>query len=683
MLQNLSFRTKITLLPTLAGMGAIVVLAASLSLGATFDAKLDELQLGLSPALESSQKLEGTLTAIQRTLQDGVAASNATALVTADSLARSFRSILVGIGDLPTDQAPQVRGVQRQFDEYFGHARFVTDAFLNQRRDEAVMLRAREMTTSFSAMRDTLSAITKGAMQALANGYEQQRDMQRLSTFVIVSVLLLAVLGAALLSRRILRDVTRVLSSMSNAAAAIAEGRIEQKVEHHGRDELGRLADAFRAMIEYIGGVAHAADALARGDLSHNVVPRSDADVLSKNMRRATDTLRALVTEAQTLIDSARSGDLSRRGDASRFEGAYASLVQEIGAMQDALVAPLREGSAAMQRLAERDLTARIEGEYRGDLAEIKVAFNSAADTLDNLLSEVASFTNRVALAADQISQSSHALAGGASTQAGSLDEVSSSIHQLSAMARENASRALEAQRSAEANSNDAQRGQESVGHLVSAMRRTKASADATAKIVKTIDEIAFQTNLLALNAAVEAARAGEAGRGFAVVAEEVRNLAMRSAEAAKNTAQLIEEALRSVEGGVEQSEQTHTMFNQIGTQMKHVVDVLREISTASSQQHSGVEQADGFIDRIQEVTRSVAASAEESASSSTELRAQARQLRELTDSFNLSDSHLVEPPIAPSRRRPDAAAPRAVPSPRAASMLPLPDDGDDDLSEF
>jgi methyl-accepting chemotaxis protein len=238
--------------------------------------------------------------------------------------------------------------------------------------------------------------------------------------------------------------------------------------------------------------------------------------------------------------------------------------------------------------------------------------------------------SDQVNSAAGQVSGSSQAMAEGASEQASSLEEVSASLEEMAAMTRQNADNAATANGMAAEARTAVERGQEAMQRLGSAMQQIKGSADQTAKIIKTIDEIAFQTNLLALNAAVEAARAGDAGKGFAVVAEEVRNLAQRSAEAAKNTATLIEGAQKNADGGVNVSNEVAQILSQIVTTVGKVTQLISEVSSASKEQAQGIDQVTQAVTQMDQVTQSNAANAEESASASEELAAQAKELNEM-----------------------------------------------------
>jgi X-X-X-Leu-X-X-Gly heptad repeat protein len=248
---------------------------------------------------------------------------------------------------------------------------------------------------------------------------------------------------------------------------------------------------------------------------------------------------------------------------------------------------------------------------------------NTAIASLDDSAGQVASGSNRMASASQQ-------LAEGSSEQAASLEETSSSLEEMASMTRQNADNATQANTLM----NDAGRVVEQANHsmneLTGAMKDISTASDETAKIIKTIDEIAFQTNLLALNAAVEAARAGEAGAGFAVVADEVRNLAMRAADAARNTSNLIEATVTKVRFGSDLVNKTGEDFIQVAGSTSKVKGLVAEIAAASSEQAQGVEQINKAVAEMEKVIQQNAANAEEGASASQELNAQSRQMKNI-----------------------------------------------------
>ncbi len=263
-----------------------------------------------------------------------------------------------------------------------------------------------------------------------------------------------------------------------------------------------------------------------------------------------------------------------------------------------------------------------------GSIFAWTIVSGSLTGKIDQIVQILSSASEQVASASSQVANASQQMAEGASEQASSLEEISSSLEEMTSMTNMNAENAGKANDLSSNARSVAGQGLQSMGRMSSAIDAIKTSADETAKIVKTIDEIAFQTNLLALNAAVEAARAGEAGKGFAVVAEEVRNLAQRSAEAAKNTSELIEESLKNADNGVRSSTEVHSSLGEISTSVEDVTNVVSEVSSASREQAEGIAQVNTAMAQLDKVTQSNAANAEESASAAEELSAQAVELK-------------------------------------------------------
>ncbi|MEW6171642.1 MAG: methyl-accepting chemotaxis protein, partial [Bacillota bacterium] len=242
-----------------------------------------------------------------------------------------------------------------------------------------------------------------------------------------------------------------------------------------------------------------------------------------------------------------------------------------------------------------------------------------------------------------QISDSSQALSQGASESASTLEEITSSMEQVTAQTKHNADNATHANQLADQARLSAEKGNGQMTAMVDAMNEINESAANISKIIKAIDEIAFQTNLLALNAAVEAARAGKHGKGFAVVAEEVRNLAERSARAAKETAELIEGSIKKTEAGTRIVEETSNALEEIVQGATKVTDLIGEIASASKEQALGIGQINQGLTQVDQVTQQNTASAEELAASSEELSAQALQLKQMLGRFQLKSQQTLQ----------------------------------------
>lgn len=458
---------------------------------------------------------------------------------------------------------------------------------------------------------------------------------------LLISLLgLFAVIGGLVVAWRIYRSITEPLAALTTFADRLAEGDCTAHPQDDGaRDEVAELAAAMSRMARADADLAAVAHALAAGDVSRHVEVRGAQDVLGQAMASLRGTLVSLEQETGRLSDAAQEGRLAERADTQRFDGAFRTLLQGLNSTLEHLLAPVAEARGTLQRLADRDLSARMSNSWLGDHAVLANALNSAATALDHTLAEVASASAQVNSAATQIADGGQTLARTSSEQAASIEEVSSGLQELGTLTRRNTDHTSEARQLAEGARQRSSEGVAGMERLSEAMQRIKASSDSTARIVKTIDDIAFQTNLLALNAAVEAARAGDAGRGFAVVAEEVRALALRSAEAARQTSTLIAQAVVSTDQGVQLNQEVLALLGDIDVQVSRVSTVMANVAAGSQQQADGLDAIGRAVDLMNGTTQSAAANAEESASASEELAGQANTLRALVGTFTLTDT--------------------------------------------
>ncbi|MGC0120860.1 methyl-accepting chemotaxis protein [Pseudoalteromonas piscicida] len=343
--------------------------------------------------------------------------------------------------------------------------------------------------------------------------------------------------------------------------------------------------------------------------------------------------------EVNGLVQSANAGNLSVRLSEDGKDGFYLRLTKGLNSLVSTVDETVTDMGDMLDALATGNLTRRIEGDYRGAYEKLKKDANTTAEKLTEMLGRIRTSANLVASGADEISQGNADLSQRTEEQASSLEETASSMEEMTSTVRQNADNAKVANELAEDTCDKATKGGEVVTRAVESMSEINDSSKKIADIIGVIDEIAFQTNLLALNAAVEAARAGEQGRGFAVVAGEVRNLAQRSAAAAKEIKDLIRDSVSKVEDGTLLVNESGETLKEIVESVKRVTNMISDIAEASIEQSSGIEQVNKAVSQMDEMTQQNAALVEEASAAGESMAEQANDMRRLLNFFTLDES--------------------------------------------
>jgi methyl-accepting chemotaxis protein len=484
--------------------------------------------------------------------------------------------------------------------------------------------------------------------------------------------------------------ITVPLRRATAVADAIAHGKLDNAIGNQPSDEPGRLLESMHRMQDQLHAVISAQREMARqhdaglisyrmdadafpgeygqmvggtnelvqahiaikvqimslvqryavGDLSQDMpaLPAEQA-AITQTMATVKHNLAGINTQIQQLAKAAAAGDFSLRGDTSRFDHEFRSMIENLNAMMQVSDGNLAQISQLLRAIARGDLTAQMHGSFHGVFEQMRRDADTTIAQLRQIVGRIQTAAHSITVSAAEIATGNSDLSIRTEQQAANLEETAASMEELTATVRQNAEHARQANQLAIGAHSVASEGGSVVDQVITTMTAIEVSSKRIADIVSVIDGIAFQTNILALNAAVEAARAGEQGRGFAVVASEVRTLAQRSAASAKEIRGLINDSVEQVASGANLVQQAGATMGEIVSSVQRVTDIMAEISAASQEQSAGIEQVNHTITGMDETTQQNAALVEEASAAARSMEEQAEQLVDAVSAFTMKNA--------------------------------------------